>query len=315
MYLAEILATALALQAAATLPKTCYHPPPRLLQSHLLSEDTKCLATLRMHRSLQCIIAVDPCIPQPHRTVPMSHHAIPHTQTWEDLVHTWGSILQCPHHLQANMISPQCQTGTETETQVGVMGQEVLVPEGHPTNTSWKQTLLQNTTPITLTTIQNAGRTGGTGGTVWALGQVTTATKDTAITTILTTTTTAAVADGVAMTGTETEIETESGIGIEIETMTSPTALTLDTIPTLIALLLTACLLHPHLTLLTRHPKRPRLKGWRIPADKEPAVLQRGPLCPPVVLRKTITVVTTVLCLHLHHHHRPSHQLLSLLLL
>lgn len=274
---AGILATTLALWAADTLPKTCYLPPPPLLQSHLLLEDTKCLATLRMHRNLQCIIEVAPCTPQRHHTVPTSHRAIPLTQVLEGLGHTWCTTPQCLRHLlPPNMISPQCQTGTETvtETQGGAMAQGALAPEGHLTTTSKTQTLPQSTIPITPITTQIAGTTGGTGETAWAPDQVTTAIRDTATTTILTTTMAAAAVDGVAMTGTGTEIEIETETAIETETgtgtetVTTPTALTPDTIPTLTALPLTACLLPPHLTPHTPPPKslpQPLLRDWTFP--------------------------------------------------
>lgn len=249
------LATTLALWAAATLPRTCYLPPPRLLQSHLLSEDTKCLATRRMHRNRQCISEVALCTPRPHHTVPTSRRATPHTPMSEGLGHTWRTTPQCLRHLlPPNMIRPQCQTGTVTvtETQGGATGQRGLAPEGHLTTSSKTQTLPQSTIPITPITTQNAGTKGGTGETAWAPDQVTTATRDTATTTILTTTTAAAAAGGAAMTGTEIETETET------ETVTSPTALTPDTIPTPTAPPLTACLLPPHLTPLTPPKSRPQ---------------------------------------------------------
>lgn len=253
---AGILATTLALWAAATLPRTCYLPLPRLLQSHLLLEDTKCLATRRMHRNHQCITEVVLYIPQPHHTVPMSRHATPHTLMLEGQGHTWRTTPQCLRHLSPpNMIRPQCQTGTatETETQEGATGWRALAPEGLLTTTSKTQTLPQSTIPITPIITQIAGKTGGTGETAWAPDQVTTATSDTATTTILTTTTAAAAAGGAATTGTEIETETETGT--ETETVTSPTALTPDTIPTPTAPPLTACLLPPHLTPHTPPPK------------------------------------------------------------
>lgn len=67
------------------------------------------------------------------------------------------------------------------------------------------------------------------------------------------------------MTGTGTAIEIETGT----ETVTTPTALTLDTIPTLTDLPLTACLLPLHLTPHTRPPKslpQPLLRDWTFPA-------------------------------------------------
>lgn len=262
---AGILATTLALWAADTLPRTCYLRPPHPLQFHLLLEDTKCLATQRMHRNLRCTTEVAPCIPQTHHTVPMSHRAIPRTLTLEGLGHTWLITPQCLRHLSLpSMISPQCQTGTGTvkETQEAAMGQRGLAPEGHLTITSRTQTLPPSTIPITPTTTQIAGMNGGTGETAWAPGQVTTATRDIATTTILTTTTAAAAAEGAATTG--TGIETE----IETETVTTPTALTPDTIPTPTALPLTACLLPPHLTLHTPPPKtrpQPPLRDWMFP--------------------------------------------------
>lgn len=97
------------------------------------------------------------------------------------------------------------------ETQGHGMGQRGLVPGGHLIITSKTQTLPQSTIPIIPTTIQIAGMTGGTGETAWALGQVTTATRDTATTTILTITMAAAAAEEAAMTGTGTETEIEIG--------------------------------------------------------------------------------------------------------
>lgn len=257
------LATTLALWAAATLPKTCYLHPPHLLLSHPLSEDTKYLATLRMRRNHQCIIGVALYTPQPHRTVPMSHHAIPHTPVLEGLGHTWCITPQCLHHLlPLNMTSPQCQTGigSVTETQGGAMGQAILAPEGHLTTTSRTQTLPQNIIPITPTTILIAGMTGGTGETAWALGQVNTVTRDTATTTILITTTAAAAVEGAATTGIETETET----------VTIQTVLTPDTIPTPTALPLIVCLLPPRLIPHTPPPKslpQPLLRDRMFPAE------------------------------------------------
>lgn len=93
--------------AAATLPRTCYLPLPRLLRSHPPLEDTKCLATLKMLRSLLCIIEVAPCTPPPHHTVPMSRRATPHTPMSGGLGHTWHTTPRCPHHLlPPNTISP-----------------------------------------------------------------------------------------------------------------------------------------------------------------------------------------------------------------
>ena len=161
------------------------------------------------------------------------------------------------------------------------MEQGGSVPEGHRTITSRTQTLPQSTSPIIPTTMRIAGRTGGTGETDWAPGQVTTATRDTATTTILTTTTTAAaVAEEAAMTGTGTEIEIETEIGTE--TVTTPIALTPDTIPTPTARPLTACLLRRHLTLHTP-PKSlplPLLRDWMFPTVQGAQALQRGVLCP-----------------------------------
>lgn len=222
-----------------------------------------------MHRNLQCTTEVAPCIPQTHHTVPMSHHAIPRTLMLEGLGHTWLTTPRCLHHLLLpNMISPQCltETGTVTETQEAAMGQGGLAPEGHLTITSRTQTLPPSTIPITPTTTQIAGMTGGTGETAWAPGQVTTAIRGIATTTILTTTMAAAAAEGAATTGTETETGIETGI--ETETVTTPTALIPDTIPTPTALPLTACLLPPHLTLHTPPPKslpQPLLKDWMFP--------------------------------------------------
>lgn len=270
MCLAGILAATTLALAAATLPRTCYLPLPRPLRSLLLLEDTKCLATLRMHRNLQCIIEVALCIPQLHHTVPMSHHATLHTPVLGGLGHTWHITPQCLLRLlPPNMISLQWQTGTETvkETQGAAMGPRGLAPEGHLTTTSKTQTLHQSTIPITPITTQNAGMKGGTGETAWAPVQVTTATRDTVTTTILTTTMAAVAAEGAAMTGTGTEIETETAIETGTETVTTPTALTQDTIPTLTALPLTACLLPPRLTLHTP-PKslpQPLLRDWTLP--------------------------------------------------
>lgn len=147
------------------------------------------------------------------------------------------------------------------ETQGDGMGQRGLVPGGHLIITSKTQTLPQSTIPIIPTTIQIAGMTGGTGETAWALGQVTTATRDTATTTILTTTMAAAAAEEAAMIGTETEIEIETG------TVTTLTVRIPGTIPTRTALHLTACLLPHHLTLHTP-PKslpQPLLRDWTFP--------------------------------------------------
>lgn len=143
------------------------------------------------------------------------------------------------------------------------MGQQGLVPGGHLIITSKTQTLPQSTIPIIPTTIQIAGMTGGTGETAWALGQVTTATRDTATTTILTTTMAAAAAEEAAMTGTGTETEIE----IETGTVTTLTVRIPGTIPTRIALHLTACLL-PHRLTLHTPPKslpQPLLRDWTFP--------------------------------------------------
>lgn len=178
----------------------------------------------------------------------------------------WPTTPQCLRHLlPPNMTSPRCQTeiGIVTETQGVAMGQQGLAPEGHLTTTSRTQTLPQNTIPITPTTTPNAGMTGATGETAWAPAQVTTATRDIATTTILTTTMPAAVVEGAAMT--EIEIETETEIETGTETVTTPTAQTPDIIQTPTALLLTACLLPCHLTPHTPHPKRlpqPLLRDW-----------------------------------------------------
>lgn len=216
------------------------------------------------------------------------------------------------------MISPQWQTGSGTgiETQGAAMGQALLAPEGHRTTTSKTQTLPQSTIPIIPITTQNAGTTGGTGETAWALDQVTTATRDTATTTILTTTMAAAAAEGAAMTatGTETEIETETGIETETETVTTPTALTPDTIPILTALPQTACLLPRHLTPHTP-PKslpQPLLRDWMFPPVLGAQACQRGDLFLQWVLKKTTTLVITVLCLHLLRRRLPSLQPQSL---
>lgn len=304
---ADILGSTLALWAAATLLRTCYRPPPHLLQSRLLSEDIKFHVTPKMRRSLQCIIEVVLCTPQPRHTVPMSHRATLRTQMLAGQGHTWPTT-RCLHHPSPpNMISPQCRTGTVTETQACATAQGASVPGGHLTTTSRTQTLLQNTTPIILITTQIAGTTGGTGETAWAPGRATTATRDTAITTILTTTTAAAAAEGAAT--------TETGTEIEIETVTTPTAPIPDTILTLTALPPTACLPHPPLTLRSPPPKslpQPLLRDWTFPPDKGARPSQRGALCLLWVLTKTIMQVTMVLCLHLHHPHRPSHRPLLL---
>lgn len=76
-----ILVTTVALWAVVTHLRTCCLPPPHLPQSHLQLEDTKCLATPKMHKNLLCITEVAPCTPQLHRTVLVSHHASPHTPT------------------------------------------------------------------------------------------------------------------------------------------------------------------------------------------------------------------------------------------
>lgn len=149
------------------------------------------------------------------------------------------------------------------------MGQRGLVPGGHLIITSKTQTLPQSTIPIIPTTIQIAGMTGGTGETAWALGQVTTATRDTATTTILTITMAAAAAEEAAMTGTgtETEIEIETGIETGTETVTTLTVRIPGTIPTRTALHLTACLL-PHRPTLHTPPKslpQPLLRDWTFP--------------------------------------------------
>lgn len=271
-----ILVITVALWAAATLPKTCYPPPPHLLLFHLLSVDTKCLDTQRMHRNLQCIIEVALYTPQPYHTVPMSRRATPHSPVLEGQGHTWCTTAQCLRHLlPRSTISPPCQTeiGSVTETQVGATAREVLVLEGHLITTSRTQILPQSTIPITPTTTQTAGMTGGTGETAWAPGQVTTATRDIATTTILTTTMAAAVAaEGAATTETE----------IEIETVTTLIALTPDTIPTHTTLPLTACLLPLHLTLHTPPPKslpQPPLKDWMFPHVQGAQASQREALC------------------------------------
>lgn len=180
------------------------------------------------------------------------------------------------------MISPQCQTGTVTETQGAAMGQGGLAPEGHLT-TSKTQTLPQSIIPITPITTQIAGTKGGTGEIALAPDQVTTATRDTATITILTTIMVAAAAEGAAMTGTGTEIETEIETGTE--TVTIPTALTPDTIQTPIALPLTACLLPPPLTPHTLPPPPPKslhqplLRDWTLQPVKGAQTSQRGVLC------------------------------------
>lgn len=85
----------------------------------------------------------------------------------------------------------------------------------------------------------------------------------------------AAAAGEAAMTGTGTGREIGTGIGtetgteIETETVTTPTALTQDTIQTLTALHLTACLLPPPHTPRTPLPKslrQPFLRDWMFPA-------------------------------------------------
>lgn len=282
---AGILDTALARWAAATLPRTCYLRHRHPLQSHLLLEGTKCLATLTMHRNLQFTTEAALCTPQPHHTVPTSPHATHPTPMLEDLGHTCTTP-QCLHLLlPISLISPHCQTGigTVTETQGRDMAQGAqgaLLLEGHLTITSRTQTLPQSTIPITPTIIQNAGRTGGTGETAWAPGLVTTATRDTATTTILTTTMAAAAADEAAMigTGTETEIGTET----ETETVITQTALIPDTIQTPTALPQTACLLPPLLTLHTPPPKSPPLpllRDWTLPPVWGARASQRGALC------------------------------------
>lgn len=136
------------------------------------------------------------------------------------------------------------------------MGLGELVPEGHLTITSRTQTLLQSTILITPTTIRIAGKTGVTGETAWAPGQVSTATRDTGTTTILTITTAAAVAEKAATT------EKENGT----ETVITPIVLTPDTIQTRTGHPLTACLLHLHLTLPTpKNLPQPLLRDWTFP--------------------------------------------------
>lgn len=278
-----MLATTPALWAAATLPRTCYLPPPHPLQCHPLSADTRCLATLRMHRNLRYIIEVALCTPRPHHTVPMSHRVSPHTPMLWALGRTSHTTPPCLLHLlPPSMNSPQCQTetGTVTETQGGAMGRGGLAQEGLLTTTSRTQILPPSTIPITPITTQTAGTTEGTGATAWAPDQVTTATRGTATTTILTTTI-AAAADEAATTGTVTETGTETGTGTGTGTVITPTAPILDTIPTLTDRPLTACLLPPHLTPRTRPPKsppQPLLRDWMFPAVLGAQAWQRDPL-------------------------------------
>lgn len=163
------------------------------------------------------------------------------------------------------------------------MGQVGLAPGGHRTTTNRKTILPPSTIPIIPTITRIAGRTGAIGEIVWGHGLVNMATKGTATITILTTTT-AAAAEEAAMIGTELEIETEieTGTEIETETVTTPTALTPDTIPIPTALHLTACLLPHHLTLHTRPPKnlrQPLLMNHPLLLVKGDLDLGRGALC------------------------------------
>lgn len=134
-----ILVTTVVLWAVVTHLRTCYLPPPHLPQSHLQLEDTKCLATLKMHRNLQYITEVGPCTHQLHHTVPVSHHASPHTPTLWVPGHTSHTTPPCPRRLSpTSTTSPLCQTetGNVTENLGGVTVLGVLAREGCLTITS-----------------------------------------------------------------------------------------------------------------------------------------------------------------------------------
>lgn len=138
MCLVGMLVTTVALWAAVTHLRTCYLPPPHLLQYHQQLEGSKCLDTLKMHRNLWCITEVDPCTRQPHHTVPVSHPS-PHSPTLQVLGHTSHTTLPCPRLLSpTNLSSPLCQTetGNATENLGLATVLEALALEGHLTITS-----------------------------------------------------------------------------------------------------------------------------------------------------------------------------------
>lgn len=159
---------------------------------------------------------------------------------------------------------------------------------------------------------------GATDETAWAPDPVNTATTDIGTTTTLTTTMAAAAAGEAATTGTETA--TEIGIGTErgreIETgtgtATTPTALTQDTIQTLTGLHPTACLLPPPPTPHTHLLKslhQPFLRDWTFRAMSGAQTPPREAL---YLQQALINLVSTVLCPHLPHPRRLSHQPQSL---
>lgn len=134
-----ILVTTAALWAAVTHLRTCCLPPPHPPQSHLQLEDTKCLATLRMHRNRRCITEVGPCTHPPHHTVPVSHRASPHTLTLQALGHTSRTTPPCPRHLSPTSTTSrlcQTETGNATENLGGATVLGGLAREGRPTITS-----------------------------------------------------------------------------------------------------------------------------------------------------------------------------------
>lgn len=155
----------------ATLPRTCFPPPPAPpLPSPPQSGHTKLPGTRRtpMHLLKTPTKGVAPHTPLLALSVLTSPLSTPHTQTLEGLDSTWHTTLQClPHHLHPSTSSPLWQTGTERGTESGTGTREGgTVPvgsalEGHLTR---RPTLPQM---IRTTRSESEGR-GATDGTAWA---------------------------------------------------------------------------------------------------------------------------------------------------